>query len=74
MSTADEMRVIAIDWSGAVTGAAKKIWLAEALDGQIVRLESGRTRDQITEHLIALKAESPSRSGYPRCHASAAST
>ncbi len=54
----DATRIIAIDWSGAVTGAAKKIWLAEARDGDVVRLESGRTRAQITEHLIALAGES----------------
>ncbi len=54
----DDARIIAIDWSGAVTGAAKKIWLAEARGGDIVRLESGRTRAGVTEHLIALKAES----------------
>ncbi len=52
-------RIIAIDWSGAVTGAAKKIWLAEAHDGDIVRLESGRSRDQITKHLIELADEDP---------------
>ncbi len=47
------MRVIAIDWSGARTGAAGKIWLAEVQDGRLLRLESGRGRDQVAEHLIA---------------------
>ena len=50
-------RIIAIDWSGAITGAAKKVWLAEAVGGNIVRLECGRTRNQITEHLISLAAD-----------------
>lgn len=48
------MRVIAIDWSGAKTGAARKIWLAEARDGELLRLEAGRCREQIVEHLIEL--------------------
>lgn len=48
-----DTRVIAIDWSGAVQGAAKKIWLAEEVDGRLVRLESGRDRDAVAEHLIA---------------------
>ena len=44
-------RVIAIDWSGAVQGATKKIWLAEVADGVLARLESGRDRDEIAAHL-----------------------
>lgn len=46
-------RVIAVDWSGAVTGAKSKIWLAEVRDGRLTRLEPGRDRDEIVEHLIA---------------------
>jgi hypothetical protein len=47
-------RVIAIDWSGR-SGAAQRqaLWLGEAVDGELVRLEGGRTRTQITELLIA---------------------
>lgn len=66
------MRVIAVDWSGAVVGSEKKIWLAEAgwgaggggaarddaaVGGRIVRLECGRTRDEVAEHLIELAGE-----------------
>lgn len=47
------MRVIAIDWSGARKGAEKRIWLAEAVHGRLVRLENGRSREQVAEHLIA---------------------
>lgn len=47
-----DARVIAIDWSGAMTGAAKKIWLAEVADGRLVRLESGRDREAVADHLI----------------------
>src|SRR4051812_38927973 len=45
-------RVIAIDWSGAVVGASKHIWLAEVDAGRVVRLENGRTREQIGQHLL----------------------
>lgn len=47
------LRTIAVDWSGAVSGAESKIWLAEAADGQIVRLESGRGREAMADFLIA---------------------
>ena len=45
-------RVMGIDWSGAVAGAAQKIWLAEVRDGEVVRLEAGRGRREMAEHLI----------------------
>lgn len=45
-------RVIAIDWSGAISLASSKIWLAEVHDGRLVRLEPGRDRDQVMAHLI----------------------
>lgn len=45
------MRIIAIDWSGAVQGATKKIWLADVVDDRLVRLESGRDREAICAHL-----------------------
>ena len=47
------LRTIAIDWSGAVSGAERKIWLAEAVGGRVVRLESGRGREAIADLLIA---------------------
>lgn len=46
-------RVIAVDWSGARVGARSKIWLAEVRDGRLTRLESGRDRAGVVEHLIA---------------------
>lgn len=46
-------RVIAVDWSGTKTGARSKIWLAEVRDGRLTRLESGRDRAELVEHLIA---------------------
>src|SRR3954447_19986300 len=46
------LRVVAIDWSGAQTGAEKKIWLAEVVGGRLEVLSCGRNRDAIAEHLI----------------------
>ena len=45
-------RVIAIDWSGAKSGAKSKIWLAEVRDGRLTRLESGRDRREVVAHVI----------------------
>jgi hypothetical protein len=53
------MRIFAIDWSGAASGAAKTIWLAEAEGGQLVRLESGRDRDQLATALIDEASRDP---------------
>lgn len=53
------MKTIAIDWSGARVRAAKTIWLAEAVDGKIVRLENGRSREQVAEFLVAEAKRDP---------------
>ena len=53
------MRIIAVDWSGALLGAERKIWLAEVSGGELVRLEDGRSRVEIAEHLILEAAHSP---------------
>jgi hypothetical protein len=45
-------RIIAVDWSGARAGAHRKIWLAEARGEQLLRLESGRSRDDVATHLV----------------------
>lgn len=45
-------RVIAIDWSGAKSGARSRIWLAEVRDGCLTRLESGRDRGEVVNHVI----------------------
>lgn len=54
------MRVIAIDWSGALKGAAKKVWLAEVVEGRLVCVEDGRSREQVANYLIS-EAERDSR-------------
>lgn len=65
---ADDLRVVAVDWSGRATGAAAHLWLAEARVGtdcpgdggpELVRLECGRTRDQLVDHLVALLDDGP---------------
>ena len=45
-------RITAIDWSGARSGEARKIHLAEARDGDLVRLESGRSREETVAWLV----------------------
>lgn len=49
-------RVIAVDWSGARTGAAKKLWLAEICAGRVLRLECGRDREEVTHELLQVVA------------------
>lgn len=51
------MRVIAIDWSGKKGSACRKtIWIAEARDGSLTRLENGRSRDEVVAWLIGEQA------------------
>lgn len=47
-------RIIAVDWSGAASGAARRIWLAEydPAAATVVRLEDGRSREELMRHLI----------------------
>ena len=55
------VHILAIDWSGDrdARNARLKIWLAEVVDGRLVRLESGRDRDQVVDHLIVEAARTP---------------
>jgi hypothetical protein len=46
-------RVVAIDWSGDQKAARKKIWLCEVDGSGVRRLENGRTREELAEHLVA---------------------
>ncbi len=48
------LRVVAVDWSGAASGAGKGIALAEARDGRLLRLEGGRDREAMAAHLLDL--------------------
>jgi hypothetical protein len=53
------LRTIAIDWSGAATGSADRIWLAEVQRNSVTRLESGRDRTKVAEFLIGEARSSP---------------
>jgi len=55
----DDLRVIAVDWSGAAAGAERKIWLAEVREGALVRLECGRSRDEVARHLMETAERHP---------------
>ena len=52
-------RVIAIDWSGAKKGAAKKIWWCEVVKGKVRRLECGRDRAEIERQLLHEASNDP---------------
>jgi hypothetical protein len=51
--------VVAIDWSGRRTGERRHLWVAEAYDGTLSRLECGRTRAEIVDELVARAGEVP---------------
>jgi hypothetical protein len=53
-------RAIAVDWSGAVTGERAKLWIAEAVDGELQTLESGRTRGEAISWVCERRAAVPS--------------
>lgn len=52
-------RVIAVDWSGVASGGHETIWMAEARNGKLISLENGRSRADLTDHLIAIAAADP---------------
>ncbi|MGH7258685.1 MAG: hypothetical protein ACREIM_09910 [Nitrospiraceae bacterium] len=45
-------RIFAIDWSGDCRNGRRKIWLAEVSRGELIRLENGRSREEIVRLLI----------------------
>ena len=53
------MDVVAVDWSGAAQGASTRIWLAHVIDGELVALRNGRTRQGVTDDLVAVRARAP---------------
>jgi hypothetical protein len=56
----DKPRVIAVDWSGrSGPDQRRALWLAEAVDGELVRLEGGRTRTELIDLLIAEAGRDP---------------
>jgi hypothetical protein len=54
--THSDLTCIAVDWSGALVGAHRRIWLAEARAGQLIRLENGRTAAELALELIETSA------------------
>ncbi len=44
--------MLAIDWSGRAAGERRHLWLAEAAAGTLLRLECGRTRTEVADHLV----------------------
>lgn len=48
------MRVLGVDWSGAADPAAQRrgIWVADAVDGELRSLSSGRTRLETVDHIM----------------------
>lgn len=58
------VRVVAVDWSGAATGARHRIRVAEVVDGVLVSVEGGRDRAEVVEHVADLAARA--RTGGPR--------
>ncbi len=52
-------RAIAVDWSGAKSGAKSKIWLAEVREERLTCLESGRDRSDLVQHLIDAASTEP---------------
>jgi len=44
--------VVAVDWSGRATGERRHLWVAEAHEGRLLRLEAGRTRAQVVDELV----------------------
>ena len=53
------MRAVAVDWSGARAGERRTVWLAEAVEGRLVRLECGRSREELVAHLLGEAARDP---------------
>jgi hypothetical protein len=57
------VHVVAIDWSGRRRPADQRrhVWRADAIDGEIVSLRAGRTRDEVVDDLIEAAARDGER-------------
>ena len=53
------IRTLAVDWSGSASGSARTIWIAEAVDGELRFLESGRARPEVARFLVDLAGSDP---------------
>lgn len=52
-------RTMAVDWSGAVAGERRRIWLCEVEAGRVLRLKAGRSRKELIAHLIEESHQRP---------------
>jgi hypothetical protein len=50
---------IAVDWSGAIAGVRSRLWLAEARERRLVRVERGFDRAEVVRHLIECARREP---------------
>lgn len=57
MRTLPPMRCVPVDWSGKLTGAEQSIWLAEVRDGRLLDLDTGFTRSEVVQRVVALAEE-----------------
>jgi hypothetical protein len=53
------VRILAIDWSGRLANASSAIWLAEAVDNELVRIAGGRDRSEVIAHVLAETERDP---------------
>jgi hypothetical protein len=53
------VRVIAVDWSGALSHPERRIYSAEFIDGKPRVPENGRNREQLAGYLLDLAAKTP---------------
>lgn len=53
------MRILAVDWSGKLTGEQESLWLAEVRDGELVALENGRSRGALVDHIVQVAENDP---------------
>jgi hypothetical protein len=52
-------RVFAVDWSGAIRGVRRKIWIAEVHRGKLVDLSAGRDRTETIDYLVERATREP---------------
>lgn len=55
----DVAACIAVDWSGSMSQARSRLWLAESRGGRLVRVECGRDRAEVVAHLIECARREP---------------
>jgi hypothetical protein len=54
-----DIRVLGVDWSGDKRAPARKRWVAEVVDGQLVDIRRGDRTEAMVERFVALALEGP---------------